>query len=78
MNITTFINQLEQELEGFPKDSITPDSDLRSFPEWSSMHALIIIALVDTEYNITITGEDLRSAKTVTDLFNIIKEKAKN
>jgi acyl carrier protein len=72
MSINDFILKLEQELESFPENSIKPDSDLKSFPEWSSMYALIIIALIDTEYNVTITGEDLRNMKSVQELYDLI------
>jgi acyl carrier protein len=36
------------------------------------MHALIVLALAETEYNVALSGEDLRSCSTVTDLQKLI------
>jgi acyl carrier protein len=74
MKIENLILKLE---EGFDDLSVKlqPDTDFKQLDEWSSLHALIIIALVDTEYNITLDGNDLRSLNTVQDLFDLIVEK---
>lgn len=42
---------------------------------WSSMHALLIMALAESEYEISITGEELRDAKTLQDLYNLFESK---
>ena len=75
MSISEFIEKIESEIEDFPPGTLKPDTKYRTMEGWSSMHALIIVALVDTEYNVTITGEDLRNSQTVTDLFTIIKSR---
>jgi acyl carrier protein len=43
--------------------------------EWSSMHALIVIAFINAEYNVTLNGEDLRNTETLFDIYNITKSK---
>ena len=40
--------------------------------EWNSINALILIAMVKTEYDVTINAEDIATSKTVEDLFRII------
>jgi acyl carrier protein len=77
METSDFIQRLEEEFEDVPKGTITPQTSFRDMPEWSSMHALIIIALIDTEYGVTLNGEDLRSAVTVQDIYDIIKSRSK-
>jgi acyl carrier protein len=74
MKIENLILKLE---EGFDDLSVKlqPDTDFKQLDEWSSLHALIIIALVDTEYDITLDGNDLRNLNTVQDLFDLIIEK---
>jgi acyl carrier protein len=42
---------------------------------WSSMHALILIALVDNHYDVLLTGEELKNALTVQDLFDVISKR---
>ena len=69
--ITNFANQFEEtDLSVFTKDTVFKDLD-----EWSSLLALSIIAMVDEEYEVTLKGDDIRSANTIEDLYNIIKSK---
>ncbi|MCW3072322.1 MAG: acyl carrier protein [Bacteroidetes bacterium] len=75
MDITTFISQIENEIEELTPGSLTPETEFTSLKEWSSMHVLILIALIDTEYNVTITGADLQQCKSVNDLFNVVKSR---
>jgi acyl carrier protein len=75
-DISVFIKKIEGEIEGLTPGALQPGSNFRELPEWSSMHALIIIALAETEYNISITGEDLRKCQVVQDLYDIIKSRS--
>jgi acyl carrier protein len=58
--------------EPVPVASTTPLGDL---PEWDSLAALGVIVMCDTEYGVTITGEDLRSCVTVGDIFAKVEAK---
>ena len=77
MSIELFIKQLEDEFDRIPKGILTKDTDLRELDIWDSMHALILIVLIDSEYGVTLSGEDLRSISTVKDIYNIIQMKVK-
>lgn len=78
MDLNEFIKNLEAEIEELPPGTLKPDTDYRKVAEWSSMHALIVIAFVDMNFNVSLNGADLRKAITVTDLYNIVQEKLKN
>ena len=71
--IDEFIKTLETEFDELEPGTLKPETKFTDLDEWSSMHSLIIIALIDTEYNVTITGEDLMGIKKVEDLYNIVK-----
>ena len=75
MKIAELIEKLEDEFDEIPKGSIKPDSEFETIENWGSMHALIIIALADTEYDVTISGADLKKLKTAQDLFDLIQER---
>ena len=69
--ITNFANQFEEtDLSVFTKDTVFKELD-----EWSSLLALSIIAMVDEEYGVALKGDDIRSANTIEDLFEIVKSK---
>ncbi len=55
--------------------SIQPATAFRGLEEWCSMLALIVIAMIDSDYGKTVTAEDLRSVQTVEELFNLVKNK---
>jgi acyl carrier protein len=75
MKIQQLIDQIENEFDEVQPGTIKPESSFREMDGWSSMHALILIALIDNEYDILLTGEQLKNAQTVQDLFEIIQSK---
>lgn len=75
-DIAVFIKKIEGEIDGITPGTLTPDSRFRELPEWSSMHALIMIALAETEYDVSISGEDLRGCKTVQDIYNVVSSRS--
>jgi acyl carrier protein len=72
MKIEDFIARLEEEYEDLVPGTLKPGSVFREVFEWNSINALILIALVKTEYDVTINAEDIATSKTVEDLFRII------
>lgn len=50
------------------------DTNYRELEEWSSMIALTVIAMIDSEYDVQLKGDDFRGTKTIEDLFNKVKE----
>ncbi|MFN8285428.1 MAG: hypothetical protein U0V74_01675 [Chitinophagales bacterium] len=54
---------------------ITADTEFRKLDEWGSMLALIVIAMVDSDYGKTITAEEMRSVNTPRELFALLNNK---
>ena len=75
MKIEDFIARLEEEYEDLAPGSLNPGSVFREVFEWNSINALILIALVKTEYDVVINAEDIASSKTVDDLYKIIQSR---
>ena len=76
MDIKDFIKKLEQEFDGYETGEITPTSSFKDLKNWSSVHALILVALAEAEYGVNLEASDLKSATTVNDLFQIIEKKS--
>ena len=72
MKIEDFITRLEEEYEDITPGTLKPESIFREVFEWSSINALILIALVKTDYDTVINAEDIASSKTIEDLYKII------
>jgi acyl carrier protein len=75
MKIEDFIARLEEEYEDLKPGSLKPGSVFREVFEWNSINALILIALVKTEYDVTVNAEDIATSNTVEDLFLIIESR---
>ena len=72
MKIEDFIARLEEEYEDITPGTLKPHSVFREVFEWSSINALILIALVKTEYDVVINAEDIAASRTIEDLFKIV------
>jgi len=77
MEISELIEKLEVEYDELEAGSLHSNSSFSEIENWGSMHSLILIALADTEYDVVISGSDLKTISTVQDLFDIIQIKKK-
>jgi acyl carrier protein len=77
MNIEEFIGHLEIEFDDLKPGILKPDSRFRESFEWTSINALILIAMVKTEYDITLTADDLVKSLTIRDIYSIIESRVK-
>ncbi len=75
MQLSDFVKQIEAEFDDVPSGSIGGDTAFRQLAGWNSMMALILIARIDSEYNVNLTAEELAAATTVNDLFNLVKNR---
>ncbi len=75
MDINDFIEKFSSCLNHTPTSAISPDTEFKKLDEWSSIFALIVIAMVDSDYQRVLTAEDIRNSNTLADLFNVIQSK---
>lgn len=76
MELKEFIENFASQFEETDTEGITAETKFRELEEWSSLLALSVIAMVNEEYDVQLKGDDMRSAKTVEDLYNIVKSRA--
>ena len=75
MYINDFIEKFTACLNHSPASALLPETEFRKLEDWSSIFALIVIAMVDSDYNKVLTSEDIKNSKTLSDLFNVIEAK---
>lgn len=75
MELNKFIENFAEQFDDTDASEITATTVFHDLEEYSSLIALSIIAMVDEEYDVQLKGDDMRSAVTVEDLFNIVKSK---
>ncbi|MEO3404321.1 hypothetical protein AAFN85_10485 [Mucilaginibacter sp. CAU 1740] len=75
MNIETFVQEFAEQFDEIPADQFAADTLFKENDEWSSMTALSVIAMVDQNYSVRLTGDDVRKSSTIEDIYNIVASK---
>ena len=75
MELNTFIQNFENQLDDSIPGSLNADTVFKNIEEWDSTTALSIIAMVDEEYSIKLTGNEIKQSQTIEDLFYVVKNK---
>ena len=75
VTINDFISDIEEAIEEIEKGTLKPETEFRKSESWSSMHALIILAMIDTNYDVALTGEEMRKCTTIGELYNAVVAK---
>lgn len=66
--IELFLEQFDDEVT----IEVNQDTRFREIEGWTSLVALMVITMIDEEYGITITGDDMRSTSTIGELYNLV------
>tara|TARA_B100000902_G_C26543150_1_gene543468 strand:- start:151 stop:387 length:237 start_codon:yes stop_codon:yes gene_type:complete len=73
MEIEVFLGKIKAEFnEDYDIGDLGLDDNIKNMDWWSSMHALVIIALIDAEYDVMLEPSQMKSANTVRELFTLI------
>jgi acyl carrier protein len=75
MNLNDFVKAFASEFDEIPAGQITFDTVYKDIDSWDSLAVLTIISLIDDEFEVTITGADLRSCATIKDLYEFVLSK---
>lgn len=67
-----FIELFLEQFDDVVTTEVTPDTRFREIEGWTSLVALMVITMIDEEYGITITGDDMRSTSTISELYNLV------
>lgn len=75
MTLDEFVVRFAGEFDETPEEKFKEDTIFKGLDEWSSLTALSIIAMIDEEFDVSITGADLRSVETIQDLYYLVISK---
>lgn len=76
MELNEFIQNFADQFDETDASVFTADTKFRELDEWSSLLALSILAMVDDEYDIQLSGDEMRSTNTIQELYNLVASKA--
>jgi len=75
MEINEFVRNFAAQFEDTDPSEFKSETKFREIDEWSSLTVLSIIAMVDEEYKVKLSGEEIRNSQSIMDIFNIVKSK---
>ncbi|MFT5884029.1 MAG: acyl carrier protein [Arcticibacterium sp.] len=75
MNSEEFIQLFAEQFDETEVSEFHPKTSFRELEEWDSMVALMVIAMIDEEYNVKVSGDDIRNSATIQDLINVVGSK---
>ncbi|AWV99867.1 acyl carrier protein [Arcticibacterium luteifluviistationis] len=75
MDIEEFIQLFAEQFDETEVSEFKPETEFRQLEEWDSMVALMIIAMVDEEYGVKVSGDDIRNSATIKDLMDVVASK---
>lgn len=75
MTLEDFLKGFAEQFDETDSSEIQVDTIFQELPEWSSLTAMGVIAFVRTKCGKSITGTEIRSCKTVDELYRFIEAK---
>ncbi len=75
MDIKEFLEKFAEQFDDTDSSVFTPETEFRNLDEWSSIMALSILAMIDDEYNVTLKSDEMRQAKTIKELYDLVHSK---
>jgi len=72
MEINTFIKKFREQFELLEDDEdLLPETEFQKIDGWDSLTALMVLEMIDEEFDADISGDELRACNTIEDLFNL-------
>lgn len=75
MELQDFIQNIVNLFDDIDTSNFSALTDFKDNDEWNSLLALSVIAMVDEEYGVIITSDEIKQAKTIEELYMILKAK---
>ena len=77
MTIEIFITKFKEQFELLDEgEIIESDTEFQKVDGWDSLTALMILEMIDDEFDADISGDELRACVTIEDLYKLSLSKA--
>ena len=71
--MTEFIQHFAEQFDETEASVFTPETKFRDLDEWSSLLALSVMAMINEEYDVCISAQEMVNANTIQELFNTVQ-----
>ena len=77
MNASEFLKNFANQFDETELSVFNLKTNFKDLNEWSSLTLLSVMAMIDDEYGIMVSGNEIKVANTIEDLFKLIEQKNK-
>ena len=77
MEFNVFLSKFVEQFRNTPISEFTPGTNFWELDEWSSIVALSVVLMIEEEYGVTLRSTDVKGVRTIQELFNVVKERAR-
>jgi len=75
LNLQQFIRNFANQFASSSNCYYTPDSIISECEGWSSIVALSLVSMIETEYGVHLSSFDLKKVTTIAELFSLVEQK---
>ncbi len=72
MDTQKFVDDFASLLRKTPRGTLSAETRFKELPDWNSLLALSLIALVEDEYDVLLKSTDIRDAETLGGLAAVV------
>ena len=74
IDLNEFVEKFAELFEDTDPSEFTSETYFRELDEWNSFLALAVMAMIKSEYDVSISAEEMRSASTIEELFDTVNK----
>ena len=78
MDISEFVKQFADQFMNPNETVFSADTKFHELSGWTSMTALMVIAMIEDNFGTTVPSEVIRDAETIQDLFDAVQKSKGN
>lgn len=75
MQLEEFFELFCEELDDTDLSEVNTLTDFKNIDVWDSLTALSVISMIDEEFEILLTGNDLLNSTSIEDLYKLVESK---
>tara|TARA_B100000989_G_scaffold279131_1_gene241487 strand:- start:1396 stop:1695 length:300 start_codon:yes stop_codon:yes gene_type:complete len=75
MTIESFIQNIEDNVEAVEAGTLKPDTNPNNLEAWDSLAVLSVLAMIDSEYDVQVSGTELSEMTSIQQMFDAVQAK---
>jgi acyl carrier protein len=75
MDLNVFLEQFAEQFDSLETSPLTANVCFKELKDYSSLLALMIMTMIDEEYGVIVSGDDMMNVSTIDELFTLVSSR---